>query len=84
MTKSVYDRAKALASSIQEAKIEKAKLQGQLDQVMASLKERYDLNSVEEAEARVKELEAEAKRIDDEIQTISTRLDEIERASPVS
>ena len=84
MIKSVYDRAKALATSIQEAKIEKAKLQGQLDQVMASLKERYDLNSVEEAEARVKELEAEAKRSDDEIQTISTRLDEIERASPVS
>ena len=79
MSQTVYERAKALTNDIQAAKVDKAKLEGQLEQVMGRLKTKFNLDTVADAKDRIDDLNTEIEEINNSVQSLSKELDAIER-----
>ena len=79
MSQTVYERAKALTQDIQAAKVNKARLAGQLEQVMGRLKTKFNLDTVAAAKDRIDDLQVEIEEINTSVQSLSDELDAIER-----
>jgi hypothetical protein len=71
----VAEKLVQMKRKIEEKKVEKSRLEGKLDQLLLTLKEKYGCSSVEEAQEL---LEKKKSRLDDTRQSLEERLAEIE------
>jgi hypothetical protein len=70
----VVKRIGELGNAINQAKAAKAKYEGAMEQILASLKQSIGLNSIEEAQAYVLKLDVEIKAKEAKVQEIYTEL----------
>lgn len=70
----VIKRIGELGNAINQAKADKAKYEGAMGQILASLKQSMGLNSIEEAQAYALKLDAEIKAKEAKVTEIYTEL----------
>lgn len=57
-----------LKKAIEEAKSDKSKIEGRLEELLKSLKEQFGFNSIEEAQEGIEKLQEELTELEKEIQ----------------
>ena len=73
----VLDRLKNLSENIEDLKSRKSKLEGKREQLLSQLKEKFDVESLEDAERLLKELEGKRKRLENSILNIVEELERV-------
>lgn len=70
------ERVLELKAEVEKAKIDKAKLEGSLKQMMQRLKDDFEVKTVEEAKKLLKSLKKEAVELEEQIEEAITKLEE--------
>ena len=65
-----------MKEKVEEAKTEKAKLEGQIESIHSRLKNEYSLNSVEDAEKKVEALTSEVNEKENQLQQGISQLED--------
>jgi len=78
MNENVFDRANKLAEKVNQREVERARIQGNLESAMKRLKDEFGLDSLEEAEMKLKEIHEELADVAKQEKALSEELDDIE------